>query len=255
LFEPRTRISRIAYGAILAALVTATTSSLTISIPATRGYFNLGDMMVYTAAVLTGPLVGALAGGIGSAISDVLLSPSYAPGTLIIKGMEGLIVGYLYRGRESAYVGRHWRAITSAMSATVFVLVAVATSFYYNDSGIFGMSPLLLLRGGYPYSLQYGAWLTGGLVVAIVVLYAGLRSDPRLGWMAMSIVVGGSEMVLGYFLYETSVLGIPVPAALVEVPFNVGQLIFGLAGAVFITESVAAAFRRPVSQTQRPPPP
>jgi len=239
----------------LAALVTATTSALTVNIPATRGYFNLGDMMVYTAAVLTGPLVGALAGGIGSAISDVLLSPAFAPGTLVIKGLEGLTVGYLYRGRDSALIDRHWKAITSAMSAIVFVLVAVVTSFYYSDSGIFGMNPLVLLRGGYPYSLQYGVWLAGGLVAAIAVLYFGLRSDPRLGWMAMSIVVGGSEMVLGYFLYETSVLAIPVPAALVEVPFNVGQLVFGLVGAVLITESVAATFRKPASRARRPQPP
>jgi uncharacterized membrane protein len=249
LFEPHTRVTRIAYGAVLAALVAATTSVLTVNIPATRGYFNLGDMMVYTAAVLTGPLVGALAGGIGSALSDTLLSAtSFAPGTLVIKGLEGFIVGYLYRRRDSPFIGKHWKAITCAMSVVVFLLVAVVTSFYYSERGIFGMDLMLLLSGGYPYSLQYGAWLVGGLASAILVLYFGLKSDPKLGWMSLSIVVGGGEMVLGYFLYETSVLAIPVPGAVLEVPFNVGQVAFGLVGAVLITESVAAAFRRPSSR-------
>ena len=68
----------------------------------------------------------------------------------------------------------------------------------------------------------------------------------------MSIVVGGAEMVTGYFTYEVSLLGVPVPAALVEVPLNVAQLVFGLVGALFLTQGVAAVLRRPSAPTPRP---
>ena len=52
--------------------------------------------MVYTTAILFGPLVGAFAGGIGSMFADLFLGYShFAPATLIIKGLEGAIVGLL----------------------------------------------------------------------------------------------------------------------------------------------------------------
>jgi uncharacterized membrane protein len=256
MFEPHTRVTRIAYGAVFAALVTVSTSVLNVSIPSTRGYFNLGDLMVYTAAILTGPLVGGLAGGVGSALSDAL-SPysTYAPGTLVIKGLEGLIVGYLYKKRDSPAIERHWRAVTLVMSAVLFLLIASMASFYYSGGLNLGTDFVGMMTGGYPYSAYFDVWLLGGAVAAVLVAYWGLRSGPRLGWTSLSIVVGGAEMVAGYFAYEVSVLGVPVPAALVEVPVNIAQLVFGLVGALFLTQGVAAMFKRPSARTPRPPPP
>ncbi|MCE4620798.1 MAG: ECF transporter S component, partial [Desulfurococcales archaeon] len=74
------------YSAVFIALVFAATL-IAVSTPVTNGYFNLGESMVYTAALLGGTLVGTIAGGIGSAMADLYLGYShYAPGTLIIKG-------------------------------------------------------------------------------------------------------------------------------------------------------------------------
>jgi uncharacterized membrane protein len=60
-------------------------------------YFNLSEAMVYTSALLFGPAVGALSGGIGAALADMLLGFAlpWAPISFLIKGMEGLIVGAL----------------------------------------------------------------------------------------------------------------------------------------------------------------
>jgi uncharacterized membrane protein len=256
MFEPHTRVTRIAYGAVFAALVAAATSVLNISIPSTKGYFNLGDMMVYTAAVLTGPLVGGLAGGVGSALSDTLLGYyTYAPGTLVIKGLEGLIVGYLFKKRESLAIEKHWRAVTIMMGAILFLLIASMDAFYFSG----GLGPetdfLGMLTGAYSFSVYFDVWLLCGAAVAILVAYWGLRSEPRLGWTGLSIVLGGAEMVGGYFAYEVTLLGVPVPGALLEVPFNAAQLIFGLIGALFLTEGVSAVFRRPPARTPRPQPP
>ena len=83
--------------AVFAALVFVVTSQIPpIPIPATSGYFNIGETTIYIAALVFGPLVGVLAGGIGSALSDIYLGYAlFAPGTLFIKGGEGLIVGFL----------------------------------------------------------------------------------------------------------------------------------------------------------------
>ena len=83
--------------AIFAALVFVVTSQIPpIPIPATSGYFNIGETTIFTAALIFGPFVGALAGGIGSALSDAFLGFGlFAPGTFFIKGAEGLIVGFI----------------------------------------------------------------------------------------------------------------------------------------------------------------
>ena len=41
-------------------------------VPFTRGYIHLGDSMIFIAAILFGWRVGALAGGLGSALADVV---------------------------------------------------------------------------------------------------------------------------------------------------------------------------------------
>lgn len=85
----------IAVGAVFAALAVIATVTLTIPIPATQGYFNLGEIVIYVAALVFGPLVGAIAGA-GISIADLILGYTfYAPGTLAVKGMEGFVVGYL----------------------------------------------------------------------------------------------------------------------------------------------------------------
>jgi uncharacterized membrane protein len=256
MFEPHSRVTRIAYGAVFAALVAAATTVLNVSIPSTKGYFNLGDMMVYTAAILTGPFVGGLAGGVGSALSDTYLTYfSYAPGTLVIKGLEGLIVGYLFKKRDSPAIQRHWRVVTLLMSVVLFLLIGSMASFYFSGGLTLGTDFLGMLSGRYSFSGYFDLWILVGAVAAVLVAIWGLRSEPRLGWTSLSIVLGGSEMVVGYFVYEVIVLAVPIPGALLEVPFNIAQLAFGLVGALFLTQGVAAMFKRPSARATRPPPP
>jgi uncharacterized membrane protein len=52
--------------------------------------------MIFVSAFLFGPLIGGFAGGIGASIAD-LASPYayYAPYTLVIKGIEGIIAGII----------------------------------------------------------------------------------------------------------------------------------------------------------------
>lgn len=80
--------------ALLTALVAIATLAIRIPIPATEGYINVGDTVIIVAALLAGGRVGGLAGGVGSALADLMGGyPHWVPFTLVIKGAEGWIMG------------------------------------------------------------------------------------------------------------------------------------------------------------------
>jgi uncharacterized membrane protein len=81
---------------VMAALVAVATFFVQIPNPATRGYINFGDIMIFVSALTFGPVVGGFAGSVGSAIADVAAGYAYfAPFTFIIKGAEGAIAGLI----------------------------------------------------------------------------------------------------------------------------------------------------------------
>lgn len=81
---------------IMTALATIMTIVIQIPYPGTSGYFNFGDTMVMLGGLLLGPVGGFVAGGFGSALADVATGYTfYAPITFIVKGLEGMAVGYL----------------------------------------------------------------------------------------------------------------------------------------------------------------
>jgi uncharacterized membrane protein len=90
--------------AVMAAATAVTTMLIVIPFAPTRGFFNVGDAMVMFSGLTFGARIGFLAGGIGSALADILLGYGFfAPFTLFIKGMEGYVVGLIGRGRNLGY--------------------------------------------------------------------------------------------------------------------------------------------------------
>ncbi len=166
---PQRTTFTIAVAAIFAALVLVATYSFPIVIPG-AGYFNFGETIIYVAALLFGPVAGAFSGGIGAMTSDILLGyGQFAPGTLMIKLIEGAIVGILYQKLQKHISNRSVCA-------------------------------------------------------------------------AIAIVIGGLEMVIGYFIYEQIVLGYPLALALTEVLPNLVQMGVGLVIAIPITHAVMRVF-------------
>src|SRR3989304_7853771 len=87
---------RVALSGVMAALVAVATFFVQIPNPATRGYINFGDIMIFVSALTFGPIVGGLAGSIGSSIADIASGYGYfAPFTFVIKGAEGAIAGLI----------------------------------------------------------------------------------------------------------------------------------------------------------------
>lgn len=78
--------------------VLVTVATLLIRIPiAGGGYFNFGDVVVIFVGLYAGSKVGAIAGGLGSAIADLIGFPIFAPITLVVKGLEGFVCGFAYQ--------------------------------------------------------------------------------------------------------------------------------------------------------------
>ena len=83
------------YG-VFGALTAAITMATFVPFAPTKGYFNLGDAVVFFSALTFGWRAGAVCGGFGSAAADILLGSGYfAPLTLVAKGSEGLVSGFI----------------------------------------------------------------------------------------------------------------------------------------------------------------
>lgn len=217
--------------AVSTSLVCAVTMVFSIYVPTTRGFFNIGETVIYTAALLFGPITGAFAGGVGSAFADLLLGYwYYAPATLVVKAVEGGFVGILGRGRPRFQSEISWKAFTFAMGLLIGILLAVIGSIYYSGR--------VELRLGIPppetpnvtFMVPTEVWYVLGAAVIILIALTGFVLEPEFGWLAFSTLVGGVIMVTGYFLYQNFLLlplfNIPV-IAIAEIPINIGQVLIG----------------------------
>lgn len=92
---------------VLTALFTSLccVATMIIRIPSPmQGYVNLGDCIILLSAWLLGPLSGTFVGGVGSMLADLLAGYAiYAPGTLVIKGLTGLVAALLFRSLHSLF--------------------------------------------------------------------------------------------------------------------------------------------------------
>ncbi len=85
-------VIQISFIIVMTALVAVGTLIIRIPNPM-GGYFNVGDVMIFVAALTFNPIIGGIAGGLGSAIADIIGFPIFAIPTLVIKGLEGLLAG------------------------------------------------------------------------------------------------------------------------------------------------------------------
>lgn len=233
---------------IMAALTCVVTMSFTIYIPATKGYFNIGESIIYLSAILFGPYIGAISGGFGSMFSDLLTGfPIYAPGTLLIKGLEGFIVGYLYQKMTKEMIEessrkekkKYWIFLTIFIISTIIFYIVIRLNINkINYSGItFGWLFTI------PENLGIAFWILleviGVLIIFMIILVKVFK--PSFSAKLISMLIGGSLMVLGYFLYETLLYGANV--ATIEIPINFLQSLLGILIAVPLIIPIKKAIR------------
>jgi len=92
--QKQNALVQISLTAIMTALVAAGTLVIRIPNPM-GGYFNVGDAMIFACALTFNPIIGGIAGGLGSAIADIIGFPVFAIPTLVIKGLEGFLASII----------------------------------------------------------------------------------------------------------------------------------------------------------------
>ena len=118
--------------AVLTALTAVLTLIIRIPTP-TGGNINLGDVVIFISSFLLGGSRGGLVGGIGSATADLLGgSSNFVIATLIIKFLEGFIVGQLF----NLFKKQNTIAIILSASAGAFIMVLGYFIFEYFFFGI-----------------------------------------------------------------------------------------------------------------------
>ncbi|MHA1684527.1 MAG: ECF transporter S component [Promethearchaeota archaeon] len=214
----------VAITGIFTALTTVVTMILAIPIPASSGYFNFGEALIYVTAFLFGPYVAFVTGGVGSALADLFLGYGYyAPGTFIIKGLEGLVVGYIfYRFKTKLIQEENEDPNSSKKSFNILTIGALLCCMIICLGIWFGPGLTIL-------------WVVFGVLAAITSVIAVIWSRVNLQYFFLPVTVGAAIMITGYALYGMYVStalynlmsGSSEPlvnvGALAEIPFNVLQ--------------------------------
>jgi uncharacterized membrane protein len=163
-FDPRI----VAATAVMTAVVFILTRVIQVPTPVV-GYIHLGDVGVFFSAFAFGPWVGAVAGGLGTALAD-LTSPyaQWAVFSLLIHGAQGWAAGWLL-ARLSGAKGIFLAAVTGA--AIVVAGYLLAGTLLVGFAAALTEIPLNLVQVA-----------TGAVVSA--PLYAAVRQayPPIVGW-------------------------------------------------------------------------
>ncbi len=159
-------IKRMTLIALMGALIFVLTALVRIPVPATNGYVHLGDAAITFTAYAFGPWVAAVAGGIGTAMADMLGYPQWAPFSLLIHGAQGLAMGWIVRKRLNT--------LTVVLSVVIGAGVVVAGYF---AAGTFLVGVAAAGLELLPNTLQA---LSGGLI-GVPLYLAVRRAYPPLG--------------------------------------------------------------------------
>lgn len=146
---------RLVLAGLLAAL-TAAGSALRIKVPLDivgTSAFHLGNILCALSGILLGPWLGGLAAGLGSALHDIILDPSYISEcwlTFLMKGAYGLVTGLIVGHKTWGY-GK--ALIATVAGAITYAALYFAKSYFYSGLLIHGLThdaALLTLLGKIP---------------------------------------------------------------------------------------------------------
>ena len=161
-------LKKLILAALFAALSCVATMSIRIPTPGTGGYIHPGDAIVILSGVILGPVWGFLAGGIGSALSDLIGGYFiYVPITFVIKGLVALAAGLLYQKVGKNQKSRYIAVILGGVADIILVAGGYfVCEFFIYGAGAAASIPANIIQG------------VGGLVISCI-LYPILISIPN----------------------------------------------------------------------------
>lgn len=168
-------LKKLILAALFAALSCVATMSIRIPTPGTSGYIHPGDAIVILSGVILGPVWGFLAGGIGSALSDLIGGYFiYVPITFVIKGLVALAAGLLYQKVGKNQKSRYIAVILGGVAD----IILVAGEYFVCEFFIYGAGAAASI----PANIIQGV---GGLVISCI-LYPILISIPNVRQTAVA---------------------------------------------------------------------
>ena len=168
-------LKKLILAALFAALSCVATMSIRIPTPGTGGYIHPGDAIVILSGVILGPVWGFLAGGIGSALSDLIGGYFvYVPITFVIKGLVALAAGLLYQKVGKNQKSRYIAVILGGVAD----IILVAGGYFVCEFFIYGAGSAASI----PANIIQGV---GGLVISCI-LYPILISIPNVRQTAVA---------------------------------------------------------------------
>ena len=168
-------LKKLILAALFAALSCVATMSIRIPTPGTSGYIHPGDAIVILSGIILGPVWGFLAGGIGSALSDLIGGYFiYVPITFVIKGLVALAAGLLYQKVGKNQKSRYIAVILGGVADIILVAGGYfVCEFFIYGAGAAASIPANIIQG------------IGGLVISCI-LYPILISIPNVRQTAVA---------------------------------------------------------------------
>ncbi|MDO4477908.1 MAG: ECF transporter S component [Lachnospiraceae bacterium] len=141
----RIQTKELVVDALFIALTFVFTAFINVRLPigGNGGLIHLGNIPLFIAAIIFGKRTGALAGGIGMALFDLMSGWStWAPFTLIIVGLMGFAVGAMTENRKEHK--RLWY-----IAAMVVALIIKIVGYYIAEIILYGnwLAPLGSIPG------------------------------------------------------------------------------------------------------------
>jgi len=160
---------------IFAAIVCVLTITVSIPVPATGGYINIGDLGVMLAGLIFGPIIGFISGGVGSALADILLGfPIWAPATFLVKGLEGFVVGLIANPRIF-HGKRTYKDILAVIAGGLLMIFGyfIIELFVFN----FGVVASLSEVPGNFFQFIFGA--IGSIILIVILRISIINANPQ----------------------------------------------------------------------------
>jgi uncharacterized membrane protein len=159
--------SLIALTAVMIAVTAVFTLLVRVPIPATQGYFNFSSVAITFAGLAFGPWVGLIAGGLGTAVADVVGGyAQWAVLSFFAHGLYGLLVGYFGRRRTAAGIALGW-----VLGSVVMV------GLYYLGAALILIGDWAVPLAEVPINILQAAV---GALVGVPLFYAVRRAFPPL---------------------------------------------------------------------------
>ncbi len=163
-------VRRIVLTALIAAIVFVATYfsqyifPVSLLFPGSTGYFNIGDIIIIACALAIGEKYIWLAGGLGSAISDILLGWAiYSPFTFVIKSLEGLVIWLIAKAVKRMAKGK-WVVLIAAAIAGSAIMIS---GYFLTDWLIYGLNTAI--ANTLMNCIQGAAGTAGGYMLGMIL--------------------------------------------------------------------------------------